>query len=76
MSKNTPKSAKSRKLKKAGPQPIKNREISAKSPPCQKQAKTAPDIKETPHEKHRTESKRLNPLQLLTHPMLSAHKQR
>ena len=46
MSKNTPKSAKSRKLKKAGPQPIKNHEITAKITPCFKQAKLTPDTKE------------------------------
>ena len=46
MSKNTPKSTKPRKLKKHGPQPIKNHEITAKITPCFKQAKLTPDTKE------------------------------
>ena len=45
MSKNTPKSAKSRKLKKLGPQPIKSHKTTAKITLCFKQAKIYPDPK-------------------------------
>ena len=74
MSKNTPKSTKPRKLKKHGPQPIKNH---GKNHSVLEASKNTPGHKRVPHtKKHHTESKRLNPMWSWTHHILSMHKQR